>query len=719
MSPPKSPPSRSAAGNVGRRHEDGDSSWLAIDLSCVKKAVLGAVSHQREHFGIPVLQMTVGGTMRTARELLEERGELRKDTVAARVDGELFDLHTPLPETASEVAPIGAHDDDALSVIRHSSAHVMADAVQRLFPGTKVAFGPATDEGFYYDYDRPSGTFSDEDLRAIEEKMAEIIEADSTFRREVVTREQARELLSSLDESFKLEHLERLNDPISLYRHGDWVDLCEGPHVPSTGFLKAVKLTSVAGAYWRGDERNPMLQRIYGTAFASPKALRAHLKQLEEAKKRDHRKLGKELQLFSFHPTAPASPFFLPRGSTIYKLLEDYVRALYARYGYDEVITPQIFDNELFHTSGHLPSYAENMYMAATSETLEKLQHRVENKPPTNAEEWTEAFGESLRFGVKPMNCPSHCLIYGMTKRSYRDLPMRMADFGRLHRFERSGVVQGLTRVRTFAQDDAHIFCTLDQVQDEIKAFLDLVYDAYRDFGFTDVRIVIATRPEKRLGADEVWDQAEEALEEAVKAKALPYEIAEGEGAFYGPKIEFHLKDAIGRPWQLGTIQADFNLPERFDLTYVGEDNTTHRPVMLHRAILGSIERFFGVLTEHLGGAFPVWLAPEQIALLTVSEKFNDYARIVQHQLQQQGFRVTADLSSDKLGAKIRQARLMRIPYLGVIGQKEVEGQGLAIRSRDENKDLGFLPLSEVIERLERENHPPSIQESTRGESHR
>jgi threonyl-tRNA synthetase len=663
--------------------------------------------------------MTVGGTMRTARELLEERGELRKDTVAARVDGELFDLHTPLPETASEVAPIGAHDDDALSVIRHSSAHVMADAVQRLFPGTKVAFGPATDEGFYYDYDRPSGTFSDEDLRAIEEKMAEIIEADSTFRREVVTREQARELLSSLDESFKLEHLERLNDPISLYRHGDWVDLCEGPHVPSTGFLKAVKLTSVAGAYWRGDERNPMLQRIYGTAFASPKALRAHLKQLEEAKKRDHRKLGKELQLFSFHPTAPASPFFLPRGSTIYKLLEDYVRALYARYGYDEVITPQIFDNELFHTSGHLPSYAENMYMAATSETLEKLQHRVENKPPTNAEEWTEAFGESLRFGVKPMNCPSHCLIYGMTKRSYRDLPMRMADFGRLHRFERSGVVQGLTRVRTFAQDDAHIFCTLDQVQDEIKAFLDLVYDAYRDFGFTDVRIVIATRPEKRLGADEVWDQAEEALEEAVKAKALPYEIAEGEGAFYGPKIEFHLKDAIGRPWQLGTIQADFNLPERFDLTYVGEDNTTHRPVMLHRAILGSIERFFGVLTEHLGGAFPVWLAPEQIALLTVSEKFNDYARIVQHQLQQQGFRVTADLSSDKLGAKIRQARLMRIPYLGVIGQKEVEGQGLAIRSRDENKDLGFLPLSEVIERLERENHPPSIQESTRGESHR
>jgi threonyl-tRNA synthetase len=359
------------------------------------------------------------------------------------------------------------------------------------------------------------------------------------------------------------------------------------------------------------------------------------------------------------------------------------------------------------------------MYMAATVENLERLQEKAQQKMPEDAHEWALAFEESLRFGIKPMNCPSHCLIYRMTKRSYRDLPMRMADFGRLHRFERSGVVQGLTRIRTFAQDDAHIFCTLAQVQDEIKSFLELVHDAYRDFGFTDVRIVIATRPEKRLGADEVWEQAEEALEEAVKAKGLPYDIAEGEGAFYGPKIEFHLKDAIGRPWQLGTIQADFNLPERFDLTYVGDDNTTHRPVMLHRAILGSIERFFAVLTEHVGGSFPVWLAPEQVTLLTVSEKFNDYAQTVQQQLQERGFRVTADLGSDKLGAKIRQARLMRIPYLGVIGQKEVEGQGLALRSRDENKDLGFIPLSEVIERLARENHPPSAMDSTKGDSHR
>lgn len=642
-----------------------------------------------------------------------------KDTVAARVDGTVVDLHTPLPNGADDVRPIGANDDAALSIIRHSSAHVMADAVQRLFPGTKVAFGPATDEGFYYDYQRPEGTFSEEDLRAIEEKMAEIIEADSPFRREVVTREHARELLQSMDETFKLEHLERLDDPISLYRHGEWVDLCEGPHVPSTGFLKAVKLTSVAGAYWRGDERNPMLQRIYGTAFASPKALRAHLKRLEEARKRDHRKLGKELELFAFHPHAPASPFFLPRGATVYNILERYIRDLYARYGYDEVITPQIFDNALFHTSGHLPSYAENMYMAATAENLEKLHGKLKGESPSDPEQWASAIEESLRFGVKPMNCPSHCLIFGMTRRSYRDLPMRMADFGRLHRFERSGVVQGLTRVRSFAQDDGHIFCTLDQVQGEIKSFLDLVHEVYRDFGFTDVRIAIATRPEKRIGDDAVWDKAEQALEEAVKAKGLPYELLEGEGAFYGPKIEFHLKDAIGRPWQLGTIQADFTLPERFDLTYTGEDNKPHRPVMLHRAILGSVERFFGVLTEHVGGAFPVWLAPEQITLLTVSEKFNDYAEQVQQQLQDRGFRVTADLSGDKLGAKIRQARLMRIPYLGVIGQKEVEGQGLALRSRDENKDFGLVPLSDVFGRLERESRPPSSMEITTGDSHR
>ncbi len=649
--------------------------------------------------------MSNGG--QNGRQLLETQGKLAKNVVAVRVDGDVYDLHTPLPD-GSEVTPIKANQPEALAIIRHSTAHVMADAVQRLFPGTKVAFGPATEAGFYYDYERPDGSFSEDDLRQIETTMAEIIEGDHPFRREVVSRDEAKAILESLGETFKLEHLERLEDPISLYRHGEWVDLCEGPHVPSTGFLKAFQLTTVAGAYWRGDERNPMLQRIYGTAFSSPKELRAHLKQLEEAKKRDHRKLGKELDLIAFHPLSPASPFFLPRGATVYNLIVDYIRELYARYGYQEVITPQIYDNELFHTSGHLPSYAENMYQAATVENLEQVAGRLVKEPPTDAHQCALSLTEAMRFGVKPMNCPGHCLMYKMTRRSYRELPMRMADFGRLHRFERSGVVQGLTRVRTFAQDDAHIFCTLDQVQDEIKSFLDLVYEVYEDFGFADVRLVIATRPEGRLGDDAVWDRAEAALEEAVRSKDIPYEVAEGEGAFYGPKIEFHLKDAIGRPWQLGTIQADFNLPERFDLTYVGEDNQSHRPVLLHRAILGSVERFYGVLVEHVGGAFPTWLAPEHIALLTVSEKFNDYAGDVQERLQAEGFRVTADLSSDKLGAKIRQQRLMRVPYLGVIGEKEVEGKGLALRSRDENKDLGFLSLDAVIARLKSENLPPS-----------
>ncbi|MFO0693067.1 MAG: threonine--tRNA ligase [Polyangiales bacterium] len=644
----------------------------------------------------------------TARDLLKEKGQLAKDTVAARVDGEIYDLHTALPAAFTVVEPIPSSHPDALAIIRHSSAHVMADAVQRLFPGTKVAFGPATDNGFYYDYQRTDGSFSEDDLRTIEKTMAEIVKADLPFRREDVTKDQAREILSALNEPFKLEHLERLQGQISVYRHGNWVDLCEGPHVPSTRFLKAVKLTHVSGAYWRGDERNPMLQRIYGTAFASKDELEAYLKQIEEAKQRDHRKLGKELGLVGFHPWAPASPFFLPRGASIYNRLIQYVRDLYRETGYEEVITPQIFDSELFRTSGHLPAYGENMFMAATVENLEKATDAIVKAPPTDAHACAQTLSDSLRFGVKPMNCPSHCLIFGMHRRSYRDLPIRLADFGRLHRFERSGVTQGLTRVRTFCQDDAHIFCTLDQMQSEIQAFIDLVYRVYADFAFTDVRVVIATRPETRLGADEVWDKSESALIEATKAKGVRYEIAEGEGAFYGPKIEFHLKDAIGRSWQLGTIQVDFNMPDRFDLEYFGDDNKTHRPVMLHRAILGSVERFFGVLIEHVAGAFPTWLAPEQITLLTVSEKFNGYALEAMDELRAAGLRVTANLSGDKLGAKIREARMQRVPYLAVIGEAEVEARGLAVRSRDEGKDIGLLTLAQVKERLVLESLPPS-----------
>jgi threonyl-tRNA synthetase len=657
----------------------------------------------------------------TPREILEAQGKLSPNVIAVRAEGRVVDLHTPVPSGVA-VDPILLTDPAALPVIRHSTAHVLADAVQRLFPGTKITFGPAIENGFYYDFDRKDGQFSDADFEIIEAKMREIIAADLPFRREVIGREDARKLLGDMGENYKVEHLDRIDGELSLYRHGDWVDLCEGPHVPSTGYLRAVKLTSVAGAYWRGDERNPMLQRIYGTAFPSQKELDAYLRGLEEARKRDHRKLGKELELIGFHPLAPASPFFLPRGSQIYQRLIDYVRALYTRFDYQEVVTPQVYDRELFVQSGHLPGYAENMFMAATIEDLERISARIEREAkapalgsatPAPIEPKDDAahhwITEELRFGLKPMNCPGHCLLFGMTRRSYRELPMRIADFGRLHRFERSGVTQGLTRVRTFCQDDAHIFCALDQMQAEIRSFIDLVYSVYQDFAFSNVRVVIATRPDQRLGDDSVWDLSEAAVLTAVQDKKLPYEIAAGEGAFYGPKIEFHLRDALGRPWQLGTIQVDFNLPARFGLTYIDRENTAQQPVMLHRAILGSIERFFGVLIEHTAGAFPTWLAPEQVAILTVSEKVNDYAGEVAAILKQAGLRVLSDTSSDKLGAKIRAARNLRVPYLAVVGQKEAEGRGVSVRSRDQNAELGFLTLESFIARVRAEAVAPSL----------
>lgn len=637
----------------------------------------------------------------TAREWFTSRGaRVENDVVAAKVDGVLFDLLTPLPEGAVTVTPIRATDPEALEVIRHSAAHIMADAVQRLFPGTQVTIGPAIENGFYYDFARPEGAFHDSELEKIEAVMAEIAKKDLPFTREVMPREEVKALLEKMGERYKVEILEGLQGPISVYRHGDWLDLCRGPHVPSTRFLGAVKLTHVAGAYWRGDERNAMLARIYGTAFATREALDAHIKQLAEAKERDHRKLGKELELIAFHPWAPASPFFLPRGASIYASLVDYVRDLYRIQGYDEVVTPQIFDTELFKTSGHIPTYSENMYFAMTEEDF------------VDVESGKSSIRDAVRYGVKPMNCPAHCLMFGMGKRSYRELPVRMADFGRLHRYERSGVVQGMTRVRTFAQDDAHIFCTMEQIQDEISRFLDLVYRVYKDFGFTDVNVAIATRPEKRLGSDEMWDLSESALIAAVKEKNIPFHILEGEGAFYGAKIEFHLKDALGRPWQLGTMQVDFNNPERFDLNYIGTDNSQHRPVMLHRAVLGSIERFFAVLIEHVGGSFPTWLAPEQVTLITVNEKFDEYALEVEALLKKSGIRVNKDLSKDKLGAKIRNARMMRVPYLAVIGQKEVDGRSLSVRSRDENKELGAIGLGDFVARLVSESTAPSFRET-------
>jgi len=623
---------------------------------------------------------------------------MAKDVVAVRINGRVVDLLTPVPADAP-MDVVRETEPDGLQVIRHSSAHVMADAVQRLFPGTKVTIGPAIEDGFYYDFDRPGGAFTEEDLAKIESKMLEIIKKDTPFKREVVSREAAINLFRDMGESYKVDIIERKSaegQELTLYRHGEpgqeWVDFCEGPHVPKTGKLGAIKLTSVAGAYWRGDEKNPMLQRIYGTAFATKADLAEHLRLLEEAKARDHRKLGRELELFMFHEYAPAMPFFLPRGAFVYERLVSYLRGLYEAYGYEEVLTPQVFDKRLFETSGHLANYSENMYRTVTHESVDK---GIDEAP-----------------GLKPMNCPSHCLIFGHRRRSYRELPWRVADFGRLHRYERGGVVHGLNRVRSFCQDDAHIFCAPDGIQAEIQSFVDLLYQVYGALGLTDVSIKLATRPEKRVGTDAQWDAAEKALAEALHVKGLAFEESPGEGAFYGPKLEFHVRDALKRSWQLGTIQVDYALPDRFELEFVGADGHNHRPVMLHRAILGSLERFLGVYIEHVAGGFPVWLAPEQIALVTVTEAQNDYATEVIAQMKTRGLRVVSDLSRDKLGAKIRNARLLRIPYIAVIGDKEVASRSLSIRSRQEG-ELGALPLDAFVTRLVAEASPPRIHEAS------
>jgi threonyl-tRNA synthetase len=635
---------------------------------------------------------------KTPREILGSQGKIDRDIVAVKVGGHIVDLHTPIDEsTAGTLAPIKATDPEGLEVIRHSTAHVMADAVQRLFPGTKVTIGPSIEDGFYYDFDKPGGAFTDEDLGKIEATMAEIVKGDSPFRREVTTRADALALFDGMKETYKHEIIDRIpeGDEISLYKHGkpgaEWVDLCSGPHVPSTGFLKAIKLTSVAGAYWRGDERNPMLQRIYGTAFPSKEALEEHLKRIEDAKARDHRKLGKELELFLFDNVAPAMPFFLPKGAFVYNQLVNYVRNLYVKYGYEEVITPQAFDPRLFRTSGHLGNYNDNMYRLWTEDLFE-------------AEEIKDADGKKVReylqghaFALKPMNCPSHCVIFGSRKRSYRELPWRVADFGRLHRYERGGVVHGLSRVRSFCQDDAHIFCAREQVPSEMESFIKMLYEAYGAFGFSKVDVKLATRPDKRIGSDADWDFAENALAEGLRRADLKFETLPGEGAFYGPKVEFHVFDALKRGWQLGTIQYDPNLPNRFELAYVGEDGKEHQPVMLHRAVLGSLERFYSLYLEHCGGNFPVWVAPVQATLLTVSEKFNGYAEKVYAELVDKGLRVTADLSADKLGAKIRTARMERIPYLCVVGGKEEEAGTVGVRSRDRG-ELGALPVAQFAE---------------------
>ena len=650
----------------------------------------------------------------TPGELLKQRGELAEDVIAVRIEGRIVDLLTPVAADA-RLEPVRLSEPDGLSVIRHSAAHVMADAVQRLFPGTQVTIGPAIDAGFYYDFDRPDGHFSDKDLQSIEKEMRRIIKDKRPFVREEVTREQARELFEKLGEHYKLQILNSIpgDEAISLYRHGHakspqgtWVDLCEGPHVPNTKVIGAVKLTSVAGAYWRGDEKNPMLQRLYGTAFPSEEALAEHLRLLEEARARDHRKLGKELELFMFHEYAPAMPFFLPRGASVYHRLVEYIRALYVEYGYEEVITPQIFDKRLFETSGHLANYRENMFFATTEDRVASIEAP---KPDQDQASFLADVHEKVEHTCsKPMNCPSHCLIFGHRRRSYRELPWRVADFGRLHRHERAGVVHGLARVRSFSQDDAHIFCTEEQLEQEILNFNRLLFEVYAAFDFTNVAVKLALRPEKRIGTDELWDRAEGALRRALVESNVQFEELVGEGAFYGPKLEFHVVDALKRSWQLGTIQLDYALPERFDLEYTGKDGVNHRPVMLHRAILGSVERFYGIYLEHVAGKFPVWLAPEQAILLTVSDNQVEYTEKLRARLKERGLRVHVDVSGDKLGAKIRNARNLRYPYIGVIGDAEAAAETLSVRSSTQG-ELGAMSVADFTERLLEEAKPPRL----------
>lgn len=651
----------------------------------------------------------------TPGELLKQRGELAEDVVAVRMDGRIVDLHTPVDGDA-QLQPIHASEADGLNVIRHSAAHVMADAVQRLFPGTQVTIGPAIEAGFYYDFATPNGQpFSDKDLQSIEKEMRRIIKDKRPFVREEVTRQEAHDLFEKMGEAFKVQILDGLppGDTITLYRHGHakspqgtWVDLCRGPHVPNTKAIGAVKLTSVAGAYWRGDEKNPMLQRVYGTAFPTEEALADYLKAIEEAKARDHRKLGKELELFMFHEYAPAMPFFLPRGASVYHRLVDYIRELYVEYGYEEVITPQIFDKRLFETSGHLTNYRENMFFATTED-------RVASIEPIKADQDHASYLADVHEKVehtcsKPMNCPSHCLIFGHRRRSYRELPWRVADFGRLHRHERAGVVHGLARVRSFSQDDAHIFCTEEQIEQEILDFNRLLFEVYAAFDFKDVTVKLALRPEKRIGSDDLWDRAEAALRNALVASNVKFEELEGEGAFYGPKLEFHITDALKRSWQLGTIQLDYGLPERFKLEYTGKDGINHRPVMLHRAILGSVERFYGIYLEHCAGKFPVWLAPEQLILVTVNEAQTEFALKTQAALKALGLRVHVDVSGDKLGAKIRNARNLRYPYIGVIGEAEATADTLTVRSSTEG-ELGSISVADFTARLLEEAKPPRL----------
>ncbi|MGW8209467.1 MAG: threonine--tRNA ligase [Syntrophobacteria bacterium] len=612
----------------------------------------------------------------SAGEALKSLGEKKGNpAVAAKVDGELVDLSRSLEEDCT-LEPLEQNSEEALDILRHTASHVMAQAVQSLYPEAKITIGPAIENGFYYDFDCPD-TFSVEDLPRIEAKMEEIIKLATPIQRRVLDRQEAIQIFSQRQEKYKVELLEELEDPtVSVYGQDDWIDLCRGPHLINTGEVKAFKLTGVAGAYWRGDERNPMLQRIYGTAFFSKKDLKRHLQLLEEARKRDHRKLGRELDLFQVSDEAgPGLVIYHPKGALLRHILETFEKEAHLRRGYQMVIGPQLLKTEMWKRSGHFENYRENMY-------------------------FTEVEGQS--YGIKPMNCLAHMLIYKSTIRSYRDLPIRYFEMGLVHRHEKSGVLHGLTRVRQFTQDDAHLLCTPEQLNGEIKGIIDFALDMLQLFGF-EYEIELSTQPEKRIGTDDDWERATNALEKALLDKEIAYKIRAGEGAFYGPKIDILLKDALNRRWQCSTIQCDFTLPERFDLNYIGTDGEKHRPVMLHRTLLGSMERFLGVLIEHYAGAFPTWLAPVQAIILTVTDRQLAYGEELYQRLLSAGVRVEKDLRNEKLGFKIREAQLQKIPYMLVVGDREVEAGGVSPRRRD-GKDLKLMEANDFIRLVMEEN---------------
>jgi threonyl-tRNA synthetase len=598
---------------------------------------------------------------------------LRKAALAGRVDGKLVDTSFVIDQDA-KVAIVTEKDPDGIDVIRHSTAHLLAQAVKELFPEAQVTIGPVIEDGFYYDfsYKRP---FTTEDLAAIEAKMAELAKADQKVTRRVMPRDEAVKFFTNLGEIYKAEIIASIpeKEQISLYGQGNWVDLCRGPHVPSTGKLKAFKLMKVAGAYWRGDSRNEMLQRIYGTAWGDKKQLEDYLHRLEEAEKRDHRRIGKDLDLFHLQEEAPGLVFWHPKGWAVWQAIEQYMRAVYRQSGYQEVRGPQVLDVSLWKKSGHWDNYHNNMF-------------------------FTES--EKRVYALKPMNCPGHVQIFNHGLRSYRDLPIRYGEFGACHRNEPSGALHGILRVRGFTQDDGHVFCTEDQIEAEVTAFHRQALQVYADFGFTDIQIKIALRPDPRLGDDATWDKAENALRTALKSCGIEWQELPGEGAFYGPKIEYHLQDAIGRTWQLGTMQVDFMMPARLGAEYIGTDSGRHVPVMLHRAIVGSMERFIGILLEHHAGRLPAWLAPVQAMVLGITERQDAYVKQITETLKNQGFRVELDLRNEKVGFKIREHTLQRVPYLLVAGDKEVAANLISVRATSGNKDLGTMTPETFAERL-------------------